>query len=312
MRLVSLLVCFAIGVSITLGSHAIRNLLVQRKETSPRISRTPSSTPQTKPAAKDDEGEQRLIITRTLCRDTGERPAHFFVDEEQLSLNGYTIEKRLRKERTDFFEEPSDTRNWVDISYVVVKKGKRVMAKFDAGLAHPLGNGANFGLFPFLGKKSPQVFISEDVPRGGCQWIVSLTPAFRVIFDGQAFGVGREATDLVAVDLDEDGVYEVIAPITDFYQLQDKLYIAAIPLPDIIFKYEPARQKYVPANELFKDRAAVLSNLLIHIYAGEEKQGWEFYERNYKLSDKAEIKRRVNAILSDQPVYKFIYYRGKT
>jgi hypothetical protein len=62
-----------------------------------------------------------------------ETPANFFVDEDQLTLNDYTVERRIRKERTDAYEDPHNTRNWVDVSYVVVKKGDRVLAKFDAG-----------------------------------------------------------------------------------------------------------------------------------------------------------------------------------
>lgn len=267
----------------------------------------------------------------TTNRNGAKWPADFFEDEDEMSVDGFTIQKRRRKERADFYEQRKDPRNWADIEYVVVKKGKRVLQKFDAGLAHPLGNTANFGLFPFLGRGSRQVFISEDLPRGGTQWIVKLSPRFRVIFDGQTLGVGREGSDLTARDLDGDGVYEIIAPITDFYQFQDKLYIGAIPLPDIIFKYDSARQKYLPANPIFKDRvferlvevpelnkddpfnfqhrSVVLSNLLIHIYAGEQKRGWEGYEKDYKLEDKAEMERRVRAILRNQPVYRLIYHR---
>jgi hypothetical protein len=158
-----------------------------------------------------------------------------------------------------------------------------------------------------------------------------LSPRFRVIFDGQAVGVGREGFDLSAQDLDEDGVYEIIAPITDFYQLEDRLYIAAIALPDIIFKFDRAKQRYLPANPIFKNRvferlgqvphlddtdalnfehrSVALSNLLIHVYAGKQKRGWEAYEKDYKLKDKIEFKRRIKAILKDQPVYKLIYER---
>ena len=261
------------------------------------------------------------------------RPADFFVEEEELSIDGFTIQKLVRKERTDFSERRNGPRNVADIEYAVVKKGQRVLASFDAGFSHPLGSMANFGLFPFLGGGSQQVFISEDVPRGGCQWVVSLSPRFRVIFDGQALNVGREGADLNAVDIDGDGVYEIIAPITDFYQLHDKLYISAIPLPDIIFKYDSAKQKYLPANATFKNRvfedlaqvpeldkedslnfehrSVVLSNLLIRVYAGEQKQGWEAYEKDYKLEDKVEFKRRIKAILRGQPVYKSIYHRDR-
>lgn len=279
------------------------------------------------------EGPQVLEGASTVASpetDFEKRPADFFVEGNHLAIDGFTFEKRFRKERADFHENRNDQRNWVDIEYVVVKKGKRVLGTFDAGLVHPLGNSADFGLFPFLGGNSRQVFISEDLPRAGCQWIVSLRPRFRVIFDGCALGVGREGVDLNAIDLDGDGVYEVIAQITEFYELQDKLSMAAIPLPGIIFKYDSAKQQYLPANPSFRDRlfqdlaqvpevdknstnerylSVMLSNLLLYVYAGEQRQGWETFERDYKLEDKTEIRRRVKAILRNQPVYKFIYDR---
>lgn len=248
-----------------------------------------------------------------------------------MSVDGFTFEKRIRKERNYHYEQRNDPRNLVDIEYVIAKKGKRVLGRFDAGIGHPLGNKVNFGLYPFLGRDSRQVFISTDVPRGGCQWVVSLTPRFRVIFDGQALNVGREGFDVSAEDLDDDDIDEIIAPITDFYQLQDKLSISAIPLPEVIFKFDPAKERYLPANPIFKNRvferleqvpnfddkdsfnfkhrAVVLSNLLIYVYTGEQAQGWKNFERDYQHEDKAELKRRVKAILRDQPVYNLIYPR---
>ncbi len=248
-----------------------------------------------------------------------------------MSVGEFTFEKRIRKERDDYYEQHSEPRKLVDIEYVVVKKGKRVLAKFDVGIGHPLGNRVDFGLYSFLGGNSRQVFISTDVPRGGCQWVVSLSPHFQVIFDGLALNVGREGWDLSVDDFDDDGVYEIIAPITDFYQLQDKLSISAIPLPDIIFKYNRAKQRYLPANRIFKNRVfkrlgqvpnfaekdslnfeqrkVVLSNLLIYVYAGEQAQGWKNFEKDYRHADKAEMKRRVKSILRDQRVYNLIYRR---
>jgi hypothetical protein len=208
-----------------------------------------------------------------------------------------------------------------------VKKGSMVLAKFDADVYFGLGNSADFGLFPFLGGNSQQLFISQDVPKGGCQWIASLVPTFRIIFDGQEYAVGREGPDMSAVDLDNDGVYEITAPITDFYELQDNLSMSDIPLPTIIFKYNAEKRKYLPANPLFWNRlqqevddlrnintldefhqkAGVLDELLTYVYAGKEEMGWKFFDRSYTLEDKAEIRRRVKAILLRQPVYKFIY-----
>jgi hypothetical protein len=66
------------------------------------------------------------------------------------------------------------------------------------------------------------------------------------------------------------------------------------------------RQVDSGANEI-DQRAMTLHRLLTLIYAGKQDQAWKFYESSYKLSDKEEIRRRVKAILSRQPVYKFIY-----
>jgi hypothetical protein len=129
------------------------------------------------------------------------------------------------------------------------------------------------------------------------------------------------------VDLNHDGVFEAVVPITDFYELQDKLPLARIPLPEIIFKYDVRTMRYEPVNSLFESyalrklderqvesgtdeidqRAMTLHRLLTLIYAGKQDQAWKFYENSYKLGDKEEIRRRVKAILSRQPVYKFIY-----
>lgn len=256
-----------------------------------------------------------------------ERPALFFMDEDLWTHDGYTIERKSRKAPMDNGDERITTPAWVDVHYVVVKKAGKILGRFDANVYFGLGNVADFALFPFLGGKTQQLFISQDVSRGGCQWIVSLSPRFRIIFDGNKYAVGREGYDLATKDLDGDGVYEVIAPITDFYDLQDKMSISAIPLPDIIFKFDPTKKKYLPANSLFKDyvfrelvdvpevtdskdlnfphRSAVISNLLIYVYAGDEKKGWDFYNRSYRLDDKEELRRRIKALLRNQPVYKF-------
>jgi hypothetical protein len=76
--------------------------------------------------------------------DFEKRPANFFVEGSRLSVHGFTIEKRLRNERADFYERRNDPRNWAELEYVIVKQGKRVLAKFDAGLSHPLGSTASF------------------------------------------------------------------------------------------------------------------------------------------------------------------------
>jgi hypothetical protein len=194
-----------------------------------------------------------------------------------------------------------------------------------------LGNSADFGYFPFLGGSAKQLFISQDVPRGGRQWIASLSPSFEVIFNGEELDVGREGYDFGAADFDGDRIYELIVPITDFYDFQDKMSMADIPLPNIIFKYHPGKRRYLPANSIFKEellkdlteapqvdqslgsefkhRSGVLDNLLTYIYAGEEQQGWAYFDKHYRLNDKTEIRHRVEEILRTQRVYNLIYKR---
>lgn len=169
--------------------------------------------------------------------------------------------------------------------------------------------------------------------RGGRQWIVSLAPRFRVIFDGKELGVGREPEDLSAIDLDHDGVFEVVAPVTDFYAFHDKMSMSDIPLPYIVFKYNPAEETYLPANSIYRvygienleevptvdpslrnefhHRGAVLNNVLIHIYAGDETHAWNYFDQHYQLDDKEEIRRRVKEIQRTQRVYNLIYKTGK-
>ena len=215
----------------------------------------------------------------------------------------------------------------IDVSYAVLKRKGSVLAKFDGNIYFGMGNDTRFGLFSLLGGPNKQLIVSQDLPRGGTQWVVSLLSQPRIILDGRNWAVGREGDDLRIVDLDHDGVFEIIVPITDFYDLQDKLPIARIPLPEIIFKYDTRTMKYVPANPRFESyglhgirdrevaptadefdrRAMALQKLLASIYVGKQRQAWDLYNRSYKLSDKEEIRRRVKAILIRQPVYKFIY-----
>jgi hypothetical protein len=53
--------------------------------------------------------------------------------------------------------------------------------------------------------------------------------------------------------------------------------------------------------------ADVLSIVLDYVYAGEEREAWEFYEATYGLPDKAQLKREVKRSLRAEPVYRFVY-----
>ncbi len=253
--------------------------------------------------------------------------------DNRLSYRDYVLEKRQRKVRYDYPREARSPSLWIDVSFAVLKRRGKVIARFDDNIYFGMGNDTRFGLVSLLGSPAKQVVISQDISRGGTQWVVALSQRPRVIFDGPRWSVGREGDDVGIVDLDGDAVFEITVPITDFYELQDKLSMSQIPLPTIVFKYDPQRRKYLPANPVFSGdlimdagaldedvtgsdefalRAAVLDKMLTYIYVGKEKQAWDFYDRSYKLSDKEEIRHCVKAILNRQPVYKFIYNQRRS
>jgi len=250
-----------------------------------------------------------------------------FSNDDRIRYKGYVLTKRHRS-----VVDPERALKPIDVSYAVLnRKGKRLM-KFDANVYFGLGNDTRFGLISILGNHTKQAIISQDVYRGGKQWIVTLSRQPRIIFDGRIWSVGREGDDMSIVDLDGDGVYEIAVPITDFYLLHDKMSMYQIPLPSIIFRYDRVKRIYLPANcrfrtyllqnsesidsrltstDSFEQRSAALKKLLTYIYLGRRTEGWRFFDRTYTLDDREEIRNRVKSILRRQAIYKFIYNHPK-
>ena len=248
-----------------------------------------------------------------------------FSNDDRIRYKGYVLTKRHRS-----VVDPERALKPIDVSYAVLnRKGKRLM-KFDANVYFGLGNATRFGLISILGNHTKQAIISQDVYRGGRQWIVTLSRQPRIIFDGRIWSVGREGDDMGVVDLDGDDIYEITVPITDFYQVHDKMSMYQIPLPTIVFRYDRVKRTYLPANRRFRTylmqdfesidprlnstdpfehRSAALKKLLIYIYIGRRIEGWRFFDRTYALNDREEIRNRLKSILRRQAVYRFIYKR---
>ena len=251
-----------------------------------------------------------------------------FNKEESLSYNGFKIAKLESIAKRSKSEQ-------IEFSYAVIKKNGRVLAKFDS-VRGGLMNATDIGLFPILGGKTKQLIISQTLPRAGRHWIVELTPNPKVLFDSGDYEVGRE--ELWAVDLDGDGVYEIGMYVTSFYGAFDQLSVSATPLPTVFFRYDKRAGRYLPANHRFQDHllegieteiknlpteisplpssagelylARRLDVLLQFIYAGKEKEGWEFFDKAYTLPDADKIKAIVKKELKNAPAYKFIRKRS--
>lgn len=257
-------------------------------------------------------------------REYPEHLSNVFVGEDSLSYNTFEVIKLTKKVTLEYPPEMKLTPEVVEVSYAVLKKKGKVLAKFD-GVYFGAGNATDFGLFSFLGGGTKQLAVSQTIPRGGRHWVADLASDGRIIFDSADYGVGRE--EFSVIDLDKDGIYEISLPITEFYMFEN-MAMSETPLPEIVFKYEKKARKYLPANLEFQayslrnieedlkrldsnDGREYLSKrldiVLRYVYAGKEDQAWSFFEKEYQRPDKEEMKSKIMAVLRDEGVYKHIY-----
>lgn len=258
--------------------------------------------------------DSKLVVAREEPQELND----IFTAADRLVYKGHEVRKFTKK-------VPSDIGSEVEVSYAMLMKNKRRLLEFD-GVYFGRGNDTQFGLFGLLGQGSKQIIISQTVPRGGRHWVVSVSPTVRVLFDSGDYGVGRE--EFYVIDIDKDGVYEIVLPVTAFYAMQDKMYIGEIPLPEIIFKYDAKARRYLPANHRFVDYALHgierdmyrlrndghsnylsrrLKILLRYIYAKQAAEGWASFFSLYDRPDQDEIVARIGAVLKDDPVYNYLY-----
>lgn len=297
----------AAAVLLICGFSVLRSL--PRSQTS-----QPPETVRTEPSQSE--------ISSAICHPLRATQAADIIDRvEKLAYKDYEIEPRKRTAPIRVYPTP------VEVSYVIVRHKRRVIARFDADIYFSLGNSAQAGMFPLLGTDRKQLIVSQDVFRTGVQWVADFSKEFKIIFDGQKFRVGREANDMMISDLDSDGIHEITVPITAFYGFEKwRLTTSETPLPDIIFKYDPRRREYLPANPQFKKcllkkigeaeqrigskedqrLGAIMSVTLDYIFAGEEQRGWKFFEEKCKLPDRSRIRLDMQKELNRHPVYRYL------
>lgn len=280
----------------------------QKPLSAPDARHSPQATPTTPAPAQPEE----ILMS------------NIFTKEESLSYNGFNIAKIAKRSKSKSLGLPYAQ----ELSYAVIKKNGKVLAKVGGPMDYPL-TAIDIGLFPLLGSKTKQLIISQTVPRGGRHWIVELNANPRVLFDSRDYEVGRE--EVWAVDLDSDGVYEITLFVTSFYGEFNQLSVASTPLPIVVFRYDKQVGRYLPANHRYRDYllkdieteisalpsaagerflASRLNGLLRFLYAGKEKEGWEFFDKAYTLPDADKIKAIVKRELQKAPAYKFIRKRS--
>ena len=239
---------------------------------------------------------------------------NFRVGEDTLTYEDYKLEKQFKS-------HPDLTDKAKTVEFAILHKNNKKVEDFDL-LEHPLSV-TDFGLFSFLGKNEKQVFISQTAPRLGNHWIVSFESRYRIIFNSNDFNVGGE--DFQVVDFDKDGIYELSFANYISLKLNSKTLATSTPFTEVIFKFNPTLNKYLPANPQFSNYllrdideqtkltkyenrdaqfADVLNITLKYIYAGKEKEAWEFFEKQYDFEDKQTRKNAIKGALEKDVIYK--------
>ena len=288
---------------------------------------SPFRTDDFPPGATRRDVSAQSVQTARAVEEPEEHPkdvSNTFQRIASLSLNGYEVSRREKKVRYVYPREANQPPDTFDATYAILKRRGRVLMTFD-GVYSVFRNATDFGPFPFLGGGTRQLAVSLTIPRGGRHWVVDLSSTRpRVIFDSATYEVGRE--ELSVIDIDRDGTYEISMPLTVFYMFEN-MSMAETPLPEIVFKYDPKARRYMPANRLFPDYALRrveedikalkpdeetylskrLDILLRYVYAGREREGWDFFDKAYARADHAALKRKIKAELRRQPLYRLLY-----
>jgi hypothetical protein len=244
-----------------------------------------------------------------------------------LEYKGYKIKKVAVKKR-DESDSPEAA-----IDDLVVSRNGRAIHRFE-GIYNPLGNKLGYGFYRFLKGSEEQLFIVDESNRYDREWIVSLSPNFEVLFDSGDYNV--ESGYLRVTDINNDGEKEITLGI--FCGLGFGSVMSDRPWRRIIFKYDAATRKYLPASHIFTDYtltgqderiqkfrgnspalnggkfSELLEILTTYIYAGRENEAWRFFDENFSdrfISDgaekeKSETRAKIKAKLNKDPIYKFI------
>lgn len=218
------------------------------------------------------------------------------------------------------------------ICKLVVRESGKIQRTFEVDDDNPFR--LRFGFFDFLGRGDKQLVVFTYSGGAHCCYdytIFDFEPRFRVIYDSSKYDSANEiGSELVPVDMDLDGVFEFHQRIEAFSYFHASY--AASNKPTAVFAYNKKRRTYELANKRFPeyvladtertlkwmrdnpsqwdDVFVTRETFLNHIYSGDKRKAWEYYEKNYNFADKDEYRRDVRKLFKSEPVYRSIYHSG--
>ena len=250
--------------------------------------------------------------------------AKYYAKEKKINYAGYEIQKSFEKRGGK-------------ISVEVNKGGENILLLEYEGMN---SYWVRWGLFPFLGGKIKQLVIKEYSGGAHCctsYKIYTLESEPQLIFDGNEYDMEEIGYSLKPVDINQDGVYEFTQAVMAFDYFHASH--AASVFPTAVFSYDKQQGKYKLANRLFQmyllrgikederkarkaiqlfERKKIIFNdseyfypmmevVLKYIYAGQLQKGWSFFEKNYQVQDKDELREDLRDAFKNDPTYKSIY-----
>ncbi len=272
------------------------------------------------------ESEQKVSkVEETISSEKIVPLSQSYLNAGLTRYEGYEISKTYDEKKKEF-------------GLIVKKNGKKFLSyQLEQVLS---SQDFDVALFPFLFKKPKQLVSMEYSGGGHCCWgykIYELSPKFRKIFDGDKYGMDWIGYELHPIDIDGDGTYEFTQSVIafDYFRVSH----ASSVFPRVVFAYNKAHGKYIPANRRFskyllrnmsrylkdaqeknlsfvedqehfsrEDYVQSISQVIMdYIYAGEREKGFEYFEKNYKMSDKDEFRKELKKTLRKDPIYQSIY-----
>ena len=250
-----------------------------------------------------------------------------FIKENHFTYNGYTVTRSFAPWRENPFGD----------SRITIKRGSTRLAQIKGCCFR---DSVRFTLLPLFGDGRKQLIVEAYSGGGHCctsYYIYEIGPRFRVLFNGAAYSPDDVGYSMKLMDLNNDGRFEFVQSVMNF----DYFYAshAKSVFPEVVFAFDHRYGKYRPANSSFsayllrdiatKRQAAEKLNAdlnpaqassdvwrrqeyhyrflditLTYIFAGREAEGWSFFEQNYKLPNKRELRADVKSMLKVSAVYR--------
>ncbi|HEX5707771.1 MAG TPA: hypothetical protein VFX96_10780, partial [Pyrinomonadaceae bacterium] len=214
-----------------------------------------------------------------------------FTEDATLVRGEYRLVKHSKDIKVDHVE--------LTIEYAELLRGEKVLATFGADSGEP-HSPIEFGAFDFLGVGGEQLVVEQTANKVWRYWVIELSPRPRVIYDSTKYNA---VLPLRVADFDGDGRREIIQNIGTFWYF-DWFSNLDSPRPPVIFAYDEAAQRYVPASAKFSEvtladiegriakvrelkergdvgghRAGVIDVVARYVYSGREREAWAFFEQ---------------------------------